>query len=159
TTTPMMCAYFIKPRAAAPGRFFRAGERVFDGLLGFYDRTLQWALRHALTMMLILLATLCLNVYLFVVIPKGFFPQQDTGRMIGGIQADQSISFQSMRGKLTEFISIILKDPAIESVVGFTGGAQTNSGFVFASLKPRAERDVSIDEVIGRLRRNLAKVP
>jgi multidrug efflux pump len=160
TTTPMMCAYLIKPRAEAkPGRLARLGERGFEALLGFYDRTLRWVLRHSLAMILVLFATMAVTVYLYVIVPKGFFPQQDTGRMIGGIQADQSISFQSMRKKLTQFIQIILKDPAIESVVGFTGGQQTNSGFVFVSLKPLSERNATVDQVIARLRLNLAEVP
>jgi SAM-dependent methyltransferase len=109
--------------------------------------------------MLVLAATVALNVYLFVLVPKGLFPTQDTGRMIGGIQADQSISFQLMRDKLTQFISIVRKDKAIDSVVGFTGGGQTNSGFVFIALKPRSERGLSADAVIARLRRELSQVP
>jgi multidrug efflux pump len=160
TTTPMMCAYLIRPRGAAkPGRLARFAERGFEMLLGFYDRTLRWTLQHSLAMILLLIATVAVTIYLYMIVPKGFFPQQDTGRMIGGIQADQSISFQSMRKKLTQFIQIILKDPAIESVVGFTGGQQTNSGFVFVSLKPLSERNLSVDQVIARLRRNLAVVP
>src|SRR5207253_4596204 len=98
------------------------------------------------------------NIYLFVIVPKGLFPQQDTGRMTGGIRADQAISFQSMRLKLTEFIKIIGEDPAVASVVGFTGGGQTNGGFVFVALKPLSERDLTVDQVIGRLRGKLARV-
>src|SRR6185437_12972345 len=113
-----------------------ASEWVFAQMLGFYDRTLQSALQRPLQVMLVLLVTVSLNVFLFYQVPKGFFPQQDTGRMIGGIQADQSISFQLMREKLQQFIGIIKSDPAVESVVGFTGGGQTNSGFVFIALKP-----------------------
>jgi multidrug efflux pump len=101
----------------------------------------------------------CLSGYLFVAIPKGFFPQQDTGRLVGSIQADQSISFQLMRQKLEQFVSILGKDPAVAEVVGFTGGGQTNSGFVFMSLKPLAERRISADQVIARLRHELAGVP
>src|SRR6185312_9619012 len=118
------------------GRLYRASEWVFERMLGFYDRTLQSALQRPLQVMLVLLITVCLNVFLFYEVPKGFFPQQDTGRMIGGIQADQSISFQLMKQKLQQFIEIIKSDPAVESVVGFTGGGQTNSGFVFVALKP-----------------------
>jgi multidrug efflux pump len=159
TTTPMMCAYItIHRQQRQPSRLYLASERVFQGMLNFYARTLSDALRHPVVVMLILLLTVCLNVYLFVLIPKGFFPQQDTGRMIGGIQADQSISFQLMRQKLTEFTTIISKDPAVDSVVGFTGGGQTNSGFVFVSLKPLSERKLSVDQVIGRLRGRLAQV-
>src|SRR5262249_46344294 len=114
--------------------------------------------------MLILLMTLCLNLYLFAVIPKGFFPQQDTGRLIGNIQADQSISFQLMRQKLGQLVAIMRKDPAIDTVVAFTGTGtgqtgQTNTGVVFASLKPASERKLTIDQVIGRLRRELGQMP
>ncbi|MEA2782761.1 MAG: multidrug efflux pump [Rhodospirillaceae bacterium] len=160
TTTPMMCARLPAPRVhRPPGRFARASARLFDAVLHGYDRTLRWALDHGRTVMLILLATLCLNVYLFVIVPKGFFPQQDTGRIVGGIQADQSISFQLMRQKLAQYVSIVKKDPAVETVVGFTGGGQTNSGFVFISLKPLAQRKIAAAAVIQRLRRALAKVP
>ena len=160
TTTPMMCAYIVTHRPQQQhSRWYMAGERFFDAMLGFYDRTLQSALRRPGLVMLILLLTVCLNVYLFILIPKGLFPTQDTGRMTGGIQADQSISFQLMRTKLRQFIRIIGQDPAVGSVVGFTGGGQTNSGFVFVALKPLAERGVSVNEVIGRLRGKLAQVP
>jgi len=160
TTTPMMCARILRPeREQEQGRLFRAAGRAFDAMLRGYERTLGWALSHPRSTMLVLLATLCLNVYLLAIVPKGFFPQQDTGRLIGGIQADQSISFQLMRQKLAQFISIVRKDPAVDSIVGFTGGGQTNSGFVFISLKPLSERRLSADQVIGRLRRELAAVP
>jgi multidrug efflux pump len=160
TTTPMMCAYIVSHRPQQRhSRWYIAGERFFDAMLGFYDRTLQRALHRPGLVMLILLLTVCLNVYLFILIPKGLFPTQDTGRVTGGIQADQSISFQLMRTKLRQFIRIIGQDPAVGSVVGFTGGGQTNSGFVFVALKPLAERGVSSGEVIGRLRGKLAQVP
>jgi multidrug efflux pump len=159
TTTPMMCAYLLRHRPQdRQSRFYRAGERVFDAMLGFYENSLRQALRHPFLVAMTLLATIAFNVYLFVIIPKGFFPQQDTGRMVGGIRADQSISFQLMRQKLQEFIGIIRADPAVDSVVGFTGGGQTNSGFVFVSLKPLDQRKLSVDRVIGRLRGKLAKV-
>ena len=131
---------------------------MFNGALGFYERTLNSALRAPGLVLIVLAVTVCLNVFLFYEVPKGFFPQQDTGRMIGGIQADQAISFQLMRQKLKQFIGIIREDPAIESVVGFTGGGQTNSGFVFAALKPLAQRKLSVDQVIGRLRGKLGQV-
>src|SRR5207302_844316 len=160
TTTPMMCAYLVTHRPPDQrSRWYVAGERVFDAMLNFYDGTLQRALRRPGLVMLILLLTVCLNVYLFILIPKGLFPTQDTGRLIGGIQADQSISFQSMREKLKEFVKIVRQDPAVQSVVGFTGGGQTNSGFVFVALKPLAERELSVDQVMGRLRGKLARVP
>ena len=160
TTTPMMCARLLgRRRGGAPGRLSRASERLFDRMRDAYGRSLDWALSHGRLIVLILAAIVGLNVYLFIIVPKGFFPQQDTGRMIGGIQADQSISFQLMRQKLTQFTTIIQKDPAVESVVGFTGGGQANSGFVFVTLKPLSERRLSVDQVIGRLRRELAGVP
>jgi multidrug efflux pump len=160
TTTPMMCAFVLRrERHDRPrGRLYRGSEWVFNTALNFYGRTLRAALRAPMMVMLILLVTVCLNVFLFIQVPKGFFPQQDTGRMIGGIQADQSISFQLMRQKLRQFVGIIRADPAVESIVGFTGGGQTNSGFVFVSLKPLGERKLSVDQVIGRLRGKLGEV-
>ncbi len=160
STTPMMCSVLLRPHAEAPrGLFYGASERFFEAMLGFYRRTLTNALEHPRSVMLILLAVFGLNFYLYGVIQKGFFPQQDTGRLIGIIQADQSISFQLMQQKLNQFVSIIKKDPAVETAVGFTGGGSTNSGFMFVSLHPRSERDVTADGVIARLRRQLAAVP
>ena len=159
-TTPMMCAFVLKqPQREEHGRLYRLSERIFSSILHVYERSLAWSLRHPRTILLILLATLCLNGYLFSIVQKGFFPQQDTGRLTGGIQADQSISFQLMRQKLTQFVSIVQRDPAVDQVVGFTGGGQTNGGFVFVSLKPLAERKVSADQVIARLSRQLTQVP
>jgi multidrug efflux pump len=160
TVTPVMCSRLLRPtHDRKPGRFFRASECVFDRALRFYERTLGWALRHSRLVALVLLATIGLNVYLYVIVPKGFFPQQDTGLLIGGIQADQSISFQLMKQKMTQFMAIIQADPAVASVAGFTGGRQTNSGFAFISLKPLAERGISADRVIARLRPKLNAVP
>ena len=159
STTPMMCAHLTTQRPVGRrSRLYIASEQGFAAMHRFYDRTLTQALLHPAIVLLILFLTVGLNVYLFILIPKGLFPQQDTGRMIGGIQADQSISFQLMRQKLEQFIAIIRQDPAIASVVGFTGGGQTNSGFVFTSLKPLSERDLSVDQVIARLRPKLARV-
>jgi multidrug efflux pump len=160
TTTPMMCAYLLDNRRDPKhGRLYRLGERVFNAVLFSYDRSLRRALRHPGMVMLSLLATIVLAVYLFTIIPKGFFPQQDTGRMIGGVQADQSISFQLMEKKLKQFIDIIRADPAVQNIVGFTGGGQTNSGFVFVVLRPLSERKLSVGQVIGRLRGKLNQVP
>jgi multidrug efflux pump len=160
TVTPVMCSRLLRPmRDRKQGRFFRASERVFDGALHFYERTLGWALRHSRLVLFVLIGTVGLNVYLYVIVPKGFFPQQDTGRIIGGIQADQSISFQLMKQKLGQFMAIVQADPAVASVVGFTGGRQTNSGFTFIALKPLSERGISADRVIARLRGKLARVP
>jgi multidrug efflux pump len=159
-TTPMMCAVLLRSETGRQhGRIYQASERFFEGMLNLYRRTLTAALRHPATMMLILAVVFGLNFYLYDVIPKGFFPQQDTGRMVGNIQADQSISFQLMQQKLAQFVNIIKKDPAVETVVGFTGGGQTNSGFMFVSLLPLSERGISVDGVIARLRRQMAVVP
>ena len=159
-TTPMMCAVLLRRETGAGhGRLYRLSESFFDAMLNAYRRTLTVALRHPRAMMVILAAVLGLNFYLYNVIPKGFFPQQDTGRIVGSIQADQSISFQLMQKKLTQFITIIKNDAAVETAVGFTGGGQTNSGFVFVSLKPLGERSISADGVIARLRREMAVVP
>jgi multidrug efflux pump len=159
TTTPMMCAHITTHRPLHQrSRWYRASERLFAAMLGFYARTLAQVLRYPAAVLLVLMLTIGLNVYLFVVIPKGLFPQQDTGRMVGGIRADQGISFQLMREKLEQFIAIIAEDPAVASVTGFTGGGQTNSAFVFVALKPLAERNVPVDRVIGRLRGKLAEV-
>jgi multidrug efflux pump len=161
STTPMMCALWLKPREAddAPRR-----RTVFDRVLGGYERSLAWALRHGGLVMLILFGAICLNVVLFTVIPKGLFPTQDTGRLVGSLQADQSVSFQAMTQKLRQMIDIVQRDPAVESVVGYTGvgsgggGGQINTGSVFVALKPITQRP-SADEVIARLRPQLARVP
>jgi multidrug efflux pump len=160
TTTPMLCALFLKPEhAGAPrGRFFRTTEAVFARVLRGYERTLGWSLRHAPLVMLVLFATIGLNIYLYVIIPKGFFPQQDTGQLSGMVQADQSISFQAMRGKLQRLQAIVARDPAVASVVGFTGGRQINTANMFVALKPLSQRDASADGVIARLRPKLARV-
>jgi multidrug efflux pump len=159
-TTPMMCAVLLRPETGeGHGRLYRVSERFFDAMLGFYRRTLTSALEHPRSVMIILAAVFGLNFYLYGVIPKGFFPQQDTGRIIGSIQADQSISFQLMQQKLAQFVNIIKKDPAVDTVVGFTGGGQTNGGFMFMSLVPLSERHLSADGVIARLRREMAVVP
>ncbi len=137
---------------------------MFDRALSLYERSLAWSLRHSALVMLVLLITVGLNIALFVIVPKGFFPQQDTGRLIGGLQADQSISFQAMQRKLAQLMDIVQHDPAVQSVVGFTGqgsgggGGQTNTGQVFVALKPLAER-AGIDQVMSGLRRKLSAVP
>jgi multidrug efflux pump len=160
TTTPMMCARLLRPEGAREhGRLYRAGERAFAAMLRWYEVTLAWALRHGLLMLALLAATVCLNVYLYLIVPKGFFPQQDTGRLFGNIQADQSISFQAMRRKLADFVEIVRQDPAVENVVAFTGGGQRNRGSMFVTLKPRGERGISADQVIARLRGKLAREP
>jgi multidrug efflux pump len=161
TTTPMMSSRLLRRQRQdeAPGRMSRLSRRTFDSMLHGYERSLAWALRHGRFMMLLLAATVCLNVYLYVIVPKGFFPQQDTGRLSGFIQADQAISFQAMQKKLADFIGIVQHDPAVEDVIGFTGGGQRNSGAMFISLKPLSERKISADKVIARLRGKLAREP
>ncbi len=160
TTTPMMCAYLLKRQAATKTNAFAAfGERVFDGLLNGYKSSLAVVLRHNFMTLLVLFVVIGLSVYLYVIIPKGFFPQQDTGRISGNIQADQGISFQAMRGKLAGFIAIVKRDPAVENVVGFIGGGQRNTGFMFVSLKPQSQRKESASQVIDRLRPKLSRVP
>jgi multidrug efflux pump len=160
TTTPMMCARLLRPpRPQGHGRFYQWSERTFDALARGYQRSLGVALRHGPLVMIVLAATVALNVYLYVAIPKGFFPQQDTGRLIGFIQADQGISFQAMQQKLARFVELVRTDPDVESVVAFTGGGRRNSGSMFVGLKPRAERKSSADQVIGRLRTTLAHEP
>jgi multidrug efflux pump len=159
-TTPMMCAVLLRnDHGEGHGRLYRASERFFDVMLNAYRRSLTVALQHPASMMLTFAVVLGLNFYLYGVVPKGFFPQQDTGRLTGSIQADQSISFQLMQQKLTQFVTIIKEDPAVETAVGFTGGGQTNSGFMFVSLKPLGERLISADGVIARLRRKMAVIP
>jgi len=158
TATPMMCAYVLaNPGDQKHGAVYRAGERLFTAILNLYDCTLRRALQWPALVMLSLLATLCFGGYLIWKVPKGFFPIQDVGLMVGGIQADQSISFQLMEKKLKQLVDIIRHDPAVQSVNAFTGGGQTNSGFVFVVLKPLSER-VSMPKVMARLRPKLGEV-
>lgn len=160
TTTPMMCARLLRSKdEMKTSWFYQKTEDVFNTILEFYRRTLHWALAHGRLMMAILLIVICLNIFLYIVIPKGFFPQQDTGALMGTIQADQNISFQAMQSKLINIMSVINRDPAIENVTGFTGGGQRNSGFMYISLKPVDVRKVSADRVIARLRPKLAREP
>jgi multidrug efflux pump len=160
TTTPMMSARLLAARAeTGHGRLYRASERLFGAVQHGYERTLGGVLSHPRLTMLVLFGVLCLSVHLFEVVPKGFMPEQDTGRLTGAIQADQSISFQLMRQKLAEFVSIVKRDPDVASVVGFTGTNQTNIGIMFISLKPLGVRRMPADQVIARLRRKLAPVP
>ena len=159
TTTPMMCARFLRPEAeaVAPSRLVRGLEAGFDATLGAYERSLRFALRHRRIVLASVFAAIGLNVYLYVIVPKGFFPDQDTGQLMGGIQADQRISFQAMQTKLKQASDIVQADPAVESIVGFTGGRGTNSANVFVGLKPLGQRD-AIDTVMARLRPKLSRV-
>jgi hydrophobe/amphiphile efflux-1 (HAE1) family protein len=163
TTTPMMCAKFLKPhRKEDQGRLYLASERAFEKLLKGYDHGLRWVLNHQPLTLGITIATVCLNIYLFMIVPKGFFPQQDTGVIGGSIQAAQDISFEAMATKQKEFTDIVMTDPAIDSVVAFVGGSggTVNTGRMFITLKPLSQRKgVAADMVIGRLRRKLGAVP
>ncbi len=160
TTTPMMCAWLLRPESEGkqPGRVARWFERGFDRLHRGYAHSLDWALHARWVVMAILGLVVVLNVYLFVMIPKGFFPTQDTGQIQGGLRADQSISFQAMQEKLKALVDIIRADPAVDTVVGFTGGGRAGGGFLFVNLKPASERTEKGQAVIARLRPQLATV-
>ena len=161
TLTPMMCAKFLRPQSEKKhGRFYRGSEWAFDRMLGGYKRGLDWVLGHQPLTFFVTIATACLSVYLYMLVPKGFFPQQDTGRISGSVQAAQDISFSAMKGKMTQFMNIVIKDPAVATSVGFAGGNTTyNTGRMFVTLKPLAERKMTADQVIARLRSKLAVVP
>lgn len=159
TVTPMMCSRILKPQTEheKTSKYMQFINKIHNN----YDRSLKWSLKHPRTILMTLLITILLNLFLFYVVPKGFFPQQDTGRISGSIQGDQDISFQAMRLKMTQLVKIVQKDPAVLSVVGFVGGgggSSTNTGSVYISLKPLHVRKVSVDTVINRLRSKLAVV-
>ena len=161
TTTPMMCATLLKPeRGRSHGWFFRAGEHVFNWLHRHYETSLSRALKHPRLMIGVTLTTVVVSVLLFIIIPKGFFPQQDTGRLTGMIQASQDISFQAMKGKLQRIVDTIMRDPAVDTVTAFTGGGGStrNTGRMFIALKPIEQRKLTADQVIARLRKGLSEV-
>jgi multidrug efflux pump len=166
TTTPMMCSLLlVRENRRDSSRIGRAFERGFGRLRANYERTLDWALHHPRTMMLLLCATIGLNIYMYIVIPKGFFPQQDTGQLQGGIRGDASSSFQLMKRKLQEVAAIIQADPAVSTVTGSVGGGGFGpfggggaNANVTIALKPLAERKISADQIIARLRPKLNKV-
>jgi HAE1 family hydrophobic/amphiphilic exporter-1 len=161
TLTPMMCARLLKPESREHGRLYRLSERGFGALLGLYEAGLKIVLRHRFITLMSMFATIALTGYLYVVIPKGFFPQQDTGLIIGLSEAAQDISYQAMAERQQALLDAITRDPAVASVgsaVGAGGGTTTvNNGRVFIALKPRAQRG-SMDQVLARLRTNLAKI-
>jgi hydrophobe/amphiphile efflux-1 (HAE1) family protein len=164
TTTPMLCARFLKPYdEASHGPIYRASERVFNWLHAEYALALRWVLRHQPLVLLVVIGTVVLNVVLFIVVPKGFFPQQDTGRLNGSTRAAQDISFESMRVKQRELAQMVLDDPAVYSVTAFAGGGRNsnNVGFMFIGLKSLNDRPgrVSADDVVNRLRRKVTSVP
>ncbi len=159
TATPMMCATLLRAHSEEKhGRFYLASERGFAWILGRYERALGWVLRHQPLTLAVTLGTMAATIVLYAKVPKGFFPQQDTGRMMGQIVADQDTSFQAMQAKLGEFVKTMVQDPAVDSANGFLGGT-VNTGRMFVSLKDRSERNVTADQVIARLRGKLARVP
>ncbi len=161
TTTPMMCARLLKhQRDEDHNKIFRASERAFNSVLAAYERTLGWVLQHSGLTLTVLLLTIMLNGYLFYIVPKGFFPQQDNGTVFGGIQGEQDISFQAMQANTLRFVNMIKTDPAVQNVMAFTGGqGAANSGFIYLALKPLKERKTSASAVINRLRPKLVSVP
>jgi hydrophobe/amphiphile efflux-1 (HAE1) family protein len=161
TCTPMMCSRLLRTEKGH-GRLYQTSERAFAWILGVYERSLGWVLQHSIFVLLLAIGTLVLNVLLYVVIPKDFFPQQDTGRLNGSVIADQDTSFQSMKEKIQTLVGIVKTDPGVSTVIGFTGGGggtTTNTGRVFISLKPVGERKSTADQIINRLRPKLSKVP
>ena len=162
TTTPMMCARLLRPeREIQHGRVYRVSERAFRWILDEYEVTLSWVLEHQPLVMFVTVATIVFTAYLYVIVPKGFFPQQDTGRLMGAIQADQNTSFQAMSRRLMRFADTVGQDPAVDNVIAFTGGAggSANTGRIFVALKPLNERKLSADQIIGRLRGMLSHIP
>jgi multidrug efflux pump len=160
TTTPMMCSRLLKHlRDEEHGKAYRASERAFQSVLGAYERSLGWVLEHSGLTLVVLLLTIALNVYLFWIVPKGFFPQQDNGIVFGGIQGSQDVSFQAMQAATARIVKVIKSDPAVGNAMAFTGGGgATNSGFVFVGLKPMEERKLTASQVIDRLRPKLLAV-
>ncbi|HZU22149.1 MAG TPA: efflux RND transporter permease subunit, partial [Terriglobales bacterium] len=176
TTTPMLCARFLKPHQTSHGGLFRWSERLFERTLGWYGVSLKWVLRHSALVMGILLVTISVAVYLYIAVPKGFFPQQDTERISGSIMGAQDISFEAMDQKIRQFTQIVLTDPAVESIASFGGGGSRNSGRMFGQLRPIGQRcgphpeslpaylkpcdpKANVDQVINRLRRRLSVIP
>jgi len=161
TTTPMMCAKLLRSEHGRPhGRFYRISEAAFDSALGFYERSLRWVLNHSALMATVALATLVINIYLFKIIPKGFFPEQDTGRIMGAILADQDTSFQAMRDRLVQILKVVDADSAVDNALAFTGGSGApNTARSFIALKPLSERKLNAQQVMARIRHRAAKVP
>jgi multidrug efflux pump len=161
TATPMMCAYLLRSeREQKHGRIYLANERAFEWLLSLYRRSLHWVLEHPRLTMLVLFLTIALNVVLVITIPKGFFPQQDTGAITGGVQGPQDSSFPAMDNSIKQIVGVIKSDPAVANVIAFTGGSgATNTGFIYIALKPLAVRTVSAAQVIARLRPKLNRMP
>jgi len=160
TTTPMMCAYLLKnPHLERHGRIYLASERFFEGLLSLYRRSLHWVLENPTTTLLALLLMIVLNVVLIVKIPKGFFPLEDTGAIAGAIRGPQDASFSAMNGAIQQVVGLVRKDPSVQNVIAFTGGAgATNTGFLYVALKPLSERTASATDLLNRLRPQLGRI-
>jgi hydrophobe/amphiphile efflux-1 (HAE1) family protein len=161
TTTPTMCSRLLSD-SKGHGKLYMASEKAFAFILKMYEHSLAWVLRNSALVLLIAIGTLALNVYLYVIVPKGFFPQQDTGRLNGTFLGDQSTSFQAMQGKITQLAAIVQRDPGVATIQAFSGGGggtTTNSGRCFISLKPLAERNATADQIINRLRPKLTTIP
>jgi multidrug efflux pump len=161
TTTPMMCSRLLKhKREDEHGRVFQATERAFNSILGVYERSLGWVLEHSVLTLIVLFITIGFNFYLFSIVPKGFFPQQDNGVAFGGIQGSQDISFQAMQKATQRIVDVVKTDPAVENAMAFTGGGgATNSGFIFLGLKPFDQRNATSGQIIDRLRPKLMAIP
>jgi len=161
TTTPTMCAQLLRPIVGEQRHnwIYRLSERTFDTVHGGYKHSLQWVLRHQLLTLWVAIATAGLSVFLYTKVPTGFFPQQDTGRLVGSVQAAQDISFAAMREKMLQLANLVMKDPATNTVVAFAGGNNSNTGRMFVTLKPKSETKMTADQVINRLRGKLAVVP
>ncbi len=158
TTTPMMCARLLRPHAEERhGRLFQASERAFQWIMAHYERSLAWVLRHQPLTLAVAVATMAATIGLYIIVPKGFFPQQDTGRIVGSIVAAQDVSFQGMERLLKQYVAAVQSDPALENVTGFVGGG--NTGRMFCSLKPADQRKDTADQVIARLRAKTAHIP
>jgi len=159
TTTPMMCARLLRYRRPEDhGRVYRASEQFFTGLLRAYERSLTVVLRHPAITLVVLLLTIAVNIYLFVIVPKGFFPQQDNGTVFGGIQGAQDASFPAMQAAAARIVNLVKEDPAVANVTAFTGGGAANSGFIYMALKPLEERQIGASQFINRLRPKLSVV-
>jgi len=161
TTTPMMCAYLLKnEQKESHGRIYKASEKFFDWVLSMYRHTLRWVLDHPTPTLIVLLLTIALNGVLIVKLPKGFFPQQDTGAISGGVQGSQDSSFAAMNTSIQQIVDVIKNDPAVANVIASTGGGgATNTGNIYIALKPLADRKVSAVQIINRLRPKLSRLP
>jgi multidrug efflux pump len=163
TTTPMMCAHLLKAEEKKPeerGRLYRWSEKFFNGMLNIYGTSLEWVLKNPALTIGILLLTIALNFYLIVIIPKGFFPQQDTGALVGGVQGPQDASFPFMNNSMLQLVKVIKADPAVANVNAYTGGnGASNGGFIYIALKPLAVRKIGAPQIINRLRPKLNQLP